>query len=330
MIKIDRNKIKRILFISLSNVGDIILTTPVLKVLSESFPEARLDIMVGPKGGELFKHHPAVFKVIIYDKHIPVRNKQRLIKKLRKVKYDLIIDMRNSLFPILLGAKYRTSPIHNAPRLIRHKKQQHLWKLSAIGLYVADAPFFVHIPPEDDDYIKKTMMELDGNKPIIAISPGAKSEIKRWTKEGFTELTNQLMEEFDAQVLMVGDGPDSYLIKDIMLSMKNEVMDLSGKTTLCQLAALLKRCDLLITNDSAPLHIAEAVGAKVLAIFGPTDSEVYGPRGEKSRVVRKDLHCSPCEKAQCEFEHECMRNINVDEVFKVAKEMLHDVIARKE
>ena len=122
MIKIDKNKIKRILFISLSNVGDIILTTPVLKVLSENFPEARLDVMVGPRGGELFKNHPAIFKVIIYDKHVPVGNKQRLIRKLRKVKYDLIVDMRNSLFPILLGARYRTSPIHNAPTSIKHKK----------------------------------------------------------------------------------------------------------------------------------------------------------------------------------------------------------------
>ena len=325
MIKIDKSKVNRILFISLSNIGDIILTTPVLKVLSGNFPKAKLDVMIGPDGGELFKNHPAVFKVVIYDKHISMKDKQRLIRKLRKIKYDLIIDMRNSLFPILLGAKYRTSPIRNAPELIKHKKHRHLWKLSVIGLGVLDAPFFVHIPPEDDTHIDRTMMELDGNKPIIAISPGAKSGIKKWTKEGFAELTNRLIEELDAQVLFVGDGSDSRLIKDIMLPalpVKNGAMDFSGKTTLCQLAALLKRCDLLITNDSAPLHMAEAVGTKVLAIFGPTDPEVYGPKGRKNRIVRKNLHCSPCGKAQCEFKHECMKNINADEVFQIAKEML--------
>ena len=127
-MKIDKNKIKKILFISLSNIGDIVLTTPVLKVLSENFPDAKVDVMVGPNGTELFKKHPAVFKVITYDKHISMREKRRLVKKLRNVKYDLIADMRNSLFPFLLGAKYRTSPIRAVSKGANHKKTEHLRK----------------------------------------------------------------------------------------------------------------------------------------------------------------------------------------------------------
>ena len=322
-MKIDKSKVKRILFISLSNVGDIILTTPIMRVLSENFPEARMDIMVGPNGVELFKKHPAVFKVITYDKHIPMGDKRRLVRKLRQVKYDLIIDMRNSLFPFLVGARYRTSPIQVPPKTIKHKKQQHLWKLSSIGLDVSDAHFYVHIPQEDNDYIDRIMIDFDKNRPIVAISPGAKSEIKRWSKEGYAELTDRLIRQLDTQVIMIGDSADSVLIKEIIIPLKNnDIIDLSGRTTLCQLASLLKRCDLLITNDSAPLHLAGAVGTKVLAIFGPTDPKAYGPTGSEDRVARKELHCSPCGKAQCEFERECMGYIKVDEVFKIAKEMI--------
>ncbi len=324
MMKIDKAKIKKILFISLSNIGDIVLTTPVMRILSENFPGARMDVMVGPNGVELFKEHPAIFKVITYDKHVPMWDKRRLIRKLRKVKYDLIVDMRNSLIPFLLGAKYRTSPIQIPPKAIEHKKRQHIRKLSSIGigLDAADAHFYVHIPREDNEYIERIMISFEKNKPIVAISPGAKSEIKRWPKENYAKLTERLAEELSAQIIMVGDEADSLLIRDISMSVKHNMMDLSGKTTLCQLASLLGHCDLLITNDSAPLHLAGAVGTKVLAIFGPTDPKNYGPTGSEDRTIRKELHCSPCRKAQCEFEHECMKDIKVNEVFRVGKEML--------
>jgi len=321
-MQIDKSKVKKILFISLSNIGDIVLTTPAMRVLAENFPDARMDIMVGPNGVELFKKHPAVYKVIMYDKHILMSDKRRLIKKLRNVKYDLIVDMRNSLFPFLVGARYRTSPIKVPPKTVIHKKQQHLWKLSTIGLDVSDAPFYIHIPQEDDDYIKRIITGLDRRRPIVAITPGAKSDIKRWPKERYAELTERLIELLNAQVIMAGDTADSILIKDIIVPFKNNIIDLSGRTTLCQLASLLKCCDLLITNDSAPLHIAGAVGTKVLAIFGPTDPKLYGPTGGKDCIIREKLNCSPCGKAQCQFKHQCMKSVKVDEVFKAVKEML--------
>ncbi|MDP3789461.1 MAG: glycosyltransferase family 9 protein, partial [Candidatus Omnitrophota bacterium] len=305
-MKIDKSKVKRILFITLSNIGDIVLTTPVISVLSEHFPDARLDVMVGPNGEELFRKHPAVFKVIVYNKRVLLREKQRLIRKLRKVKYDLIVDMRNSLFPFLLGARYRTSPIQNIPRTVRHKKKQHLWKLKTIGLDVDDAPFCLHIAKEDLNFVEKIIEGLDKTRPIVAVSPGAKSEIKRWTKKGYTELISRLAGELSAHVIIVGDKIDKVLVKDIISALKIDIVDLSGKTTLSQLAALLKKSHLVITNDSAPMHIGVAVGTKVLAIFGPTDPRLYGPTGRDDRVMKKRLHCSPCEKAQCDFEHECM------------------------
>ncbi|MBL7071165.1 MAG: glycosyltransferase family 9 protein [Candidatus Omnitrophica bacterium] len=320
-MKVDKDKIKKILFITLSNIGDIILTTPAVRVLRESFPGARLDVMVGPNGAELFDGHPAVSGVIIYDKHAVINDKRNLLRKLRKNKYDLVVDMKNTLFPFLVGAKYRTSLVHTPPMDLKHKKRQHLWKLSTIGLGVEDADFYVYLTREDEEYIGNIISKMDRARPIIALSPGAKSDIKKWPKEKFSLLADKLIKELGAQVIMVGDNSDKDLIGEIA-SKNTEVVDLSGKTTLRQLASALKHSDLLVTNDSAPLHLAGAVNTDVLAIFGPTDPASYGPTGKEDRVLRKELHCSPCEKAQCDFEHECMRSIEVDEAFRLVKEML--------
>ncbi len=278
--------------------------------------------MVGPNGEGLFKKHPAVFELIVYNKYTSLKEKRRLIQKLRRVKYDLIIDMRNSLFPFLLGAKYRTSPIQSVPRSVRHKKEQHLSKLNSIGLDIKDAPFYLHVPQEDIDFIEKKMKGLTPAKPVVAIAPGAKSEIKKWTKKGYAELVRQLIDRLGVQVIMVGDKADKALVRDIISSAREGAVDLAGETSLCQLAALLKKSDLLITNDSAPMHIGVAMSTKVLAVFGPTDPRLYGPTGENDRVIKKRLHCAPCEKAQCEFEHECMKEIAAEEVFEAAREML--------
>jgi ADP-heptose:LPS heptosyltransferase len=104
--------------------------------------------------------------------------------------------------------------------------------------------------------------------------------------------------------------------------MKSRFYDFTDKTNIRQLAALLKRARLLITNDSAPLHLGCAMGTKVLAIFGPTDLRKYGPTGEFDAAINKKLFCSPCEKAVCKYNHECMRLISADEVYDAAKMMM--------
>ncbi|MBL7068438.1 MAG: glycosyltransferase family 9 protein [Candidatus Omnitrophica bacterium] len=323
-MKIDKKDIKRILLITLTNVGDIILTTPIIAALDKAFPDARLDVMVGPLGKNIFINHPGVFKVIIYDKHVSIGEKKRLVQKLKHMKYDLVIDLKNSMFPMLIGSRYRTSPLQTVPKDVIHKRDFHLWKLKYFDIDTRDVPFSIHVSRKDEDYIDYLLRDMPNKDKLVAVSPTAKSLIKRWKKNGFAEVCDKLKKELGATVAMVGDRSDRESIDEIARDMKSDTVNLAGMTTIPQLAHLIKNSRLLISNDSAPMHIASAVGTKVLAIFGPTDPNKYGPLGKGDKVIKKELHCSPCEIAQCKFKHECMKLITVDEVYETARKMLEE------
>lgn len=318
----NREEIKRILLISLSNIGDIILTLPVLSALKTEFSKARIDVMAGPNGMEIFRNHPFTAAFLEYDKFARLQEKQALIRDLRKNRYDLIVDLRNSLLPFLIGSRYRSPAVPSHSRRPAHKKLQHLKKLKALGLDCDNAPFCFYIDDKDREFVSGLLNGLDIKSPFVVVSPGAKSHIKRWTKEGFATACDRIIAELGMGVLMVGDAQDRKIIAQIMPLMKGRAVDLSGRLDLRQLGALIEKANLLITNDSAPMHIGSSLGAKVLAIFGPTDPEKYGPTHNGSVIIRREMPCAPCEMAQCRENYECMKLITADEVFNAVKGLL--------
>lgn len=321
-MQIDKSQVKRILVITLSNIGDIILTTPVIRTLSKEFSDARIDVMVGPNGKEIFEKDPRIFKLVIYDKHMPIAEKRRLQLKLKKLKYDLVVDLRNTIFPILLGPKYRTGTIQHFPKGLIHKRDRHLYRLRSLDIKDLKVSSYIYIPKEDEEYISGLLKEDNVAKPIAVINAGAKSHIKRWTTEGFANVCDRLMSECGVGVVFVGTEEDNNVVNEIINKMKNKPYNFVTRTNIRQLANLLKNAKLLITNDSAPLHLGCAVGVKVLALFGPTDPKKYGPTGEFDVVINKKLSCSPCESAKCKYNYECMKSITPDEVFETAKMMI--------
>ena len=318
-MQIDRSQVSRILIITLSNVGDIILTTPVIKALAKELPKARIDVMVGPQGKEIFEKDPRIFKVIIYDKHLAIGEKRRLQLKLKKLRYDLVVDIRNTVFPLLIGPKYRTATIQKFPRALMHSKERHLYRLKSVGIDNLGELPYIHITKEDEAHVEKLLKERGVTDPIVVINAGAKSHLKRWTTVGFAEVADRLITDCKANVVFIGLKEDEAIVNEIMAKMKHKPHNLIDKTNIRQLAGLLKRSKLLITNDSAPLHLGSAVGAKVVALFGPTDPRKYGPTGEFDVVVRERLSCAPCEKAECTRNYECMRSISPDAVFDAAR-----------
>jgi heptosyltransferase-2 len=323
--------INKILFITLSNIGDCILTLPVLDSLRQNFSQARITVMVGPRPKEIFQNSPYIDRLIIYYKHSRLRQKIKLFNELKREKFDMIVDLRNSFFGVFLPAGYRTSPFLFIPKNIKHMEDRHLYKIRNLRLAGRQANSksqtkSIYISRQDEEYIdgllkENAVTEKDG---IIIISAGARSHIKRWAKEKFVDLIQNLVKEFKIKVILVGDKEDIPINKYITESLAFPVVDLSAKTTIAQLACLLKKAKLLITNDSATLHLASYLNVPIVAIFGPTDDKKYAPWSDKSTVVKKEIFCRPCEKAQCRFGTlECMKLIKTEDVFRQAVDQLN-------
>ena len=326
-MKIDRAKVKKILVIGLSNIGDAILTTPVIQALRENFPHAHLAVLAGPRAFSVFKSDRRIDKKIIYDKKICWKNKLSLLNRLRHDRYNLVVDLRSSAFSIILGAKYHTSVFARPPKSLVHMKDRHLWKLKSLGLDTDDARGpSVMFSGDERNYVNRLFdrWQIKGGDILVALSPGARNMTKRWEKEAYRQLAGRLTKEYNAKIIMVGDEQDRPLVEEIISRIKPAPLNAAGKTSVGELTFLLTKCRLLVSNDSAPMHLAWAVNTPVVAIFGPTSHKKYAPAGPDDIVVRRDLTCSPCEQSLCpKGTRECMKLIGAEEVFQVCKKILN-------
>lgn len=325
MRKVDPSGVKRILIITLSNVGDIVLTTPVAEAIIKEFPGAALDVMVGPNGKEIFESHEKIAETVIYDKKSPFSEKFALFRKLRKKKYDLIVDLRNTIFPVILDAKFITNPFRPGAKNGMHKSKVHLSRLKEIGIDTSGGKFHIPVSAGDRERGQELLSGL-GNKPFVVIAPGGKNHVKKWNLKNFARLADMIKENLGLKVVLIGDANDRIVIERVLFYMKTTPLNLIEKTNIPELAFIIKKSKLLVTNDSAPLHIGSAVNARILAFFGPTDPAQYGPATrEKSKVLRKNIDCSPCNVPQCinaENKYECLKTISVEEAFQAAKGLL--------
>jgi len=313
----------KILFVTLSNIGDCILTLPVLDGLREKYPQAKITCLVPPGPKEIFTANPAVARVFIFDKHAKLQEKVKLFFSLSREEFDLVIDLRNSFFGAFLPAKkwnLFSGPLRRIPGKIKHMKDRHLYR--ALG---RDYPLLrkyrsFNIKPQDDDYIEKILGPAAGKK-LIVVAPGAKSRSKCWAKENFRLLCGRLAEEGN-QIVLTGDKADQEACAYIR---REGIIDLCGRTDLAQLGALLKRARLLISNDSAAMHLASYLNVPVAAIFGPTDEKKYGPWSDKNIVIKKEVFCRPCAKAQCRsLSLDCLEAIKPEDVLRQIEPLLKE------
>ena len=316
-------KVKSVLLITLSNIGDAVLTTPVLYILCREFSEAAVDVMCGPRVKEIFSSISGVRKVIPYNKFDSFKNKVRLIFSLSQ-RYDLVVDLRHTLIPLLIGSRYRTA-FWRKPGERAYMKDVHLDRLKQLGINTEKADFLIEINEEDEKIAGNLLGPFKTKEALMAMAPGALSEVKRWPAGRFKETAVELAGGLNAHIVLVGDKNDCRIADEITRCLPNKALNLCGKTSLMQLAAVLRKTKLLITNDSAPMHLAAAQKVPVISLFGPTNSIKYGPRGEYDRIIKKEIDCAPCEKAQCRFNNECLKNIKSEEVVKAAAGILQAI-----
>ena len=185
----------------------------------------------------------------------------------------------------------------------------------------------LHVTDEDRSYVQNLFKShMPSNEKFVVVGPGAANHIKRWKEEGFAQVCDKIIEDYKMQIVFVGDGADQEVVSRMKDQMKNKGIDFSGQTSLGQLAEVLRRSVFVIANDSAIMHMASYLDVPVVAIFGPTDSNKYGPWSSKSYVVKKtDLFCAPCEKSGCAYHHECMKYIEPQEILETVKSMINEL-----
>ena len=318
----------KILFITLSNIGDCILTLPVLDSLRRKYPQAVITCLVPERPKEIFINNPAVQELIIFDKHAKLTEKLKLFFTLSRKNFDLVVDLRNSFFGAFLPVKKRSlylSCLRRVPAKILHRKQKHLFWARMLDSVRPDKKFqSLNITSQDLNYIQGILTEQNLAKGVklIVIAPGSLSKLKCWDQQNYRQLCSQLIQEGN-QIVLVGDASDQPLCDYLQQSLRQKMINLCAKTSLTQLAALLNQAQLLISNDSAVMHLASYLNVPIVAIFGPSDEKKYGPWSENCRVVKKDIFCRPCEKAQCRFgSQECLTAIKPSDVLSQVKALL--------
>ena len=320
---------RKILVILPNWLGDAIMATPAIELLSKYHPDARFTFVGSYVSIEALKHHPKCERAIV-DETKKASNRFLATYKLAKElgEFHLAITFRNQLHSSLL-LRFTNTVICLAKQswhsmfLLSHtpkiKADKHL-----VLQYAELAMINVDTYEDDIDSLKLFIEAKQHEKPTLGLNAGATyGSAKRWYPERFAEVAHAFSEQFN---IIIFGGPNEVEmageIEDNLISLNvGNFTNLAGKTNIQELCANIAGCSLFITNDSGPMHVAAAYQVPTVAIFGPTKhKETSQWMNEKSKIVREDMDCAPCMKRECPLKHhECMKNITASKVIEAVK-----------
>ncbi|HTA94893.1 MAG TPA: lipopolysaccharide heptosyltransferase II [Verrucomicrobiae bacterium] len=335
----------KILILKPSSLGDVIQALPVLRLLKLHFRDAEIFWWIDSALAPLLEDDPDLSGIVRFERkrwgkpqHWP--EMFRSIRWLREQNFDLVIDLqcllRSATFAWLARGKFLIglNEIREGARafydVVVPRKSFHThavdWYLSVLPQL--DVPVHKNFDwlPERSEIAAamKSKWKIQGTK-WIALQPGARWPNKRWLVKNFAELVRLLAGKFPAaRFAILGSGEDKPLGEIISRAAPERCLNLCGETSLPEMIEWVRLCDLMVTNDTGPMHAAAALGKPIIGLFGPTEPHRTGPYGQIENVLRLDLPCSPCLKDECHFEkpEECLRAISPETVLQKAASML--------
>jgi ADP-heptose:LPS heptosyltransferase len=326
-------RMHNILIMKPGAIGDLIQLIPVIHALRNHYPDSSISLLVGSSAtAELFRYNADVRETIVYDKNGDHRSFFSLLtlwRRLQKNRYDIIINFQRSNLKIwfLASAAFpcRVLTYHKTANRSVHAVENYLRTLVPLGIETRDINMKLAPGPEDKAFAEKVVSSVPGTGTLlVALNPGASHAVNRWSTASFAALADLLSNRLSARIIIVGGRDDRPLAEDIASRAKTRPFILTGAATLLQAAAVLERCDVLVSGDTGPMHLAAAVGTRVVALFGAADPARTGPVGAGHRVIRAEgIACVPCRKRTCENKQylECMQKIPVDSVFNAVTEI---------
>src|SRR3989338_1599816 len=328
-------------------VGDLVMATPVLEDLRRAFPHAGITAMCRSPYGDLLKEDPRINELFCFSKVNSFGRREgtrNIIEKLRKGQYDLGLLLTHSFSSAWWfwqgKVKNRVGYLGNGRGILLTKAvsvpaelhRQHLvvtykMLLQTLNIPLSDTAPRLFLSPREVEAAQRLLEQhgVSEKSLLVGINCGATyGSAKCWLPERFRQVTMRLLHEKDLFVVYFGDNATASLVKEICQGLPPRVVNLAGLTSMRELAALISLSDVLLTNDSGPMHIADALSTPVVALFGSTSEVVTGPY-RQGVVIHKHVECSPCYQRQCPIDFRCMKRIEAEEV----GEELSSVLAAK-
>ena len=327
---------KDILLIRLSSLGDVVLTSPAIRAVRQHFPQARIAMLVAKQFVDLLTENPHLDEVIAFDRksrHKDTVEMWRVVRLLCERNFDLAIDFqrkfRTSLLAYLGGAKCRVG-YHQPNGLLctvrvpdsvnKHAIDRYFDLLHAVSIPATDRTLELFLMGAEHNYAHEVFVargvKSDGLK--VGLFPGAGWKLREWMPDRFAAIGDRVSRHFGAQVLIFG-GPDEHeLVNQVSSLMTTEPVSFAGDLRTRQLAAFIACCDLFITNDTGPMHIAAAMRTPTVALFGPGNHIRFQPVDSIHTTIRHPVPCNPCKQFTdtCK-DNICMKLITVDEVWEM-------------
>lgn len=333
----------KILLMKFWGFGNIILLTPAIKSIRDRFPEAEITFLTLSENTDLLENFPYVDKIIeIETKGVSkfLIDAVKVISLIRRQKFDLLVDFeqfaRNSAIISYLSGVPRRVGFNTEGQMregiynlqVKYNNDQHMVKtffdlVRAFGCKVSNE--YKLIPPCFSARDKESVEKFLSNKvPNILIGvhagTGPNATVRRWPVEKFAKLSDLLIEKFNAAIVFTGSRKERDSVDNILGKMKNKALNSAGIFNIPQLSCLISKCDLFISSDTGPLHLAAALEVPTVSFYGPNTPKIYGPWGKNHVVFYKNLSCSPCitnfntKLVKCDNPR-CILEIGVDEAF---------------
>ncbi|MCI1279394.1 MAG: lipopolysaccharide heptosyltransferase II [Nitrospira sp.] len=339
--------IRRIVVRGPNWLGDAVMCEPALSQVRTLFPEAEITLLVKPGIADLLAQHPAVNRTLVYDdrgRHAGLVGKWTLAGVLRRHRFDLAILFQNAfeaaLISFLAGIPRRfgyatdgrtlllTDPVTVPPRTAQRHQVEYYWDLLKPlgGQGPAPSPR-LFVTPDESALIAGRLADagIGPSDLLIGVNPGSTyGHAKRWLPDRYAEVVNRVMKNAQNRsgarvgVVILGAKGEEPLGKTIADQIKTRTVVCSGQTTVRELMALVKRCQLFLTNDTGPMHVAAAFQVPLVAVFGPTDWQTTSPFGVDAKLVRQPVSCAPCLLRECPIDHRCMTGVTVEQVYAAA------------
>lgn len=338
----------------MSALGDILCALPVLRAIRGSFPETRIGWVVDSRFADLLSPDPAIDRLHV----APVSRWKKLARsplgwprlvteraglnrELRQARYEVCLDLQGILKSGFIARAARAGrtlhmgsgriarrrwlfPGERVEPLSPHAVERMLPLAGAIGADIAQPRFDLFIPEDARAYAEALLAghSFPGKGPVVALNPGAAAAHRMWPGERFAALARRLSRELDARVVVIGGPSEVALAQGIAGDSGVEPVCTAGRTSLLELAAVLDRCQVLVTGDTGPQHMAYALGKRVVALFGPANPLSTGPYGPGHVVIQHPFPCQPCYAHPACKDYPCMKAIEVDEVFAAVESIL--------